>query len=66
METQQSGHALRSGLKVKMEDSAKDGAPERLRCRTIQEEVSQILQKVPCKKNSCSVLSCIGNDVASL
>jgi len=26
--------------------SAKNGAPERLRCRTIQEEVSHILQRV--------------------
>jgi len=40
-ETQQSGHASRSGPKVKNErSSAKDGVPERLTCRTIQEEVS--------------------------
>jgi len=33
METQQSGHASRSGLEVKNgRISAKDGAPERLRC----------------------------------
>jgi len=36
-ETQQSGHAPRSGLEVKNGSSAKDGAPERLRCGTIQE-----------------------------
>jgi len=36
-ETQQSGHAPRSGPEVKNESSsAKDGAPERLGCRTIQ------------------------------
>jgi len=40
-ETQQSSHALRSEPEVKNgRSSAKDGAPERLRCRTIQEEVS--------------------------
>jgi len=38
--TQQSGHAPRSGLKVKNGSSAKDGAPERLRCGTIQKVVS--------------------------
>jgi len=37
--TQQSDHAPRSGPEVK-NGSAKDGAPERLRCETIQEEVS--------------------------
>jgi len=46
-ETQQSGHAPRSGPVVKNERSNdKDGAPERLRCGTIQEEASQILQRV--------------------
>jgi len=30
----------------KWKKCAKDGAPERLRCRTIQKEVSQILQRV--------------------
>jgi len=40
-ETQQSGHAPRPGPEVKNgRNSAKDGAPERLRCGTIQEEVS--------------------------
>jgi len=45
-ETQQSGHAPRSGPEVKIGSSAKDGTLERLRCRTIQEEASQILQRV--------------------
>jgi len=45
-ETQQSGHAPRSRPEVKNGSSAKDGAPERLRCGTIQEEVSEILQRV--------------------
>jgi len=46
-ETQQSGHAPRSGLEVKNgRSSAKDSVPERLRCGTVQEEVSQILQRV--------------------
>jgi len=45
-ETQQSDHAPRSGPEVKNGRScAKDGAPERIGCGTIQEE-SQILQKV--------------------
>jgi len=45
-ETQQSGHAPRSGLEVKIgRSSAKDGAPERLRCGTVKEEVSQVLQR---------------------
>jgi len=45
-ETQSSGHVPRSGPEVKNgRSSAKDGAPERLGCRTIQKEVSQILQK---------------------
>jgi len=40
-ETQQSGHAPRSGAEVKNErNSAKSGVPERLRCGTIQKEVS--------------------------
>jgi len=39
-ETQQSGHASRSGPEVKNGISADDGAPERLGCGTIQEEVS--------------------------
>jgi len=40
-ETQQSGHAPRSGPEVKNGRSrAKDGAPERLRCGTIQKEMS--------------------------
>jgi len=39
------GHAPRSGPEVKNgRSSVKDGTPERLRCRTIQEEVRQILQ----------------------
>jgi len=47
-EIQQSCHDLRFGPEVKNgRSSAKDGAPERLRCRTIKEEVSQILQRVP-------------------
>jgi len=61
-ETKQSGHAPRFGPEVKNESSAKDGAPERLGCGTIQREVSQILQKVHVRrrcKNSPSVLSCI-------
>jgi len=43
--TQQLGQAPRSGSEVKNGSSAKDGAPERLRCRAIQ-EMSQILQRV--------------------
>jgi len=40
-ETQQSGHAPRFEPEVKNgRSSAKDSAPERLRCGTIQEEVS--------------------------
>jgi len=40
-ETQQSGHAPRSGPEVENgRSSAKDGAAERLRCGTIQKEVS--------------------------
>jgi len=40
MQTQQSGHAPRSGSEVKNgRNSIKDGAPERLRCGTIQKEV---------------------------
>jgi len=46
-ETQQPGHAPSSGPEVKNgRSSAKDGVPERLGCRTIQEQVSQILQRV--------------------
>jgi len=46
-ETQQSGHAPRSGPDVKNgRSSAEDGAPERLRCGTVKEEVSHILQRV--------------------
>jgi len=46
-ETQQSGHAPRSGPEVKNGRSgAEDGAPERLGCGTVKEEASQILQKV--------------------
>jgi len=41
------GHVLRSGPEIKNgRSSAKDGAPERLRCGTIKEEVSPILQRV--------------------
>jgi len=44
-ETQQSGHAPRSGTEIKdVRSSVKDGVPERLRCRAIQNEVSWILQ----------------------
>jgi len=47
-ETQHSGHTQRSGPEIKNgRTSAKGGAPERLRCKTIQEEVSQTLQRVP-------------------
>jgi len=46
METQQSGHAPRSGPEVKNGRSVEDGAPERLGCETVKEEVSQILQRV--------------------
>jgi len=45
-ETQQSGHAPRSGPEVKNGSGAEDSAPERLRCGTVKEEVSQILQRV--------------------
>jgi len=46
-ETQQSSHTPRSGPEVKNgRSSAKDGAPEKLGCGTIQEEVSRILQRV--------------------
>jgi len=46
-ETQQSDLALSSGLEVKIGRSgAEDGAPERLGCGTVKEEVSQILQRV--------------------
>jgi len=47
METQQSGHAPRSGPEVKNGRSgAKDGAPERLGCETVKEVMSRILQRV--------------------
>jgi len=47
METQQSGHVPRSGQEVKNgKSSAKDGVPKRLRCGTVKEEVSHILQRV--------------------
>jgi len=63
MKTQQLGHAQRSGPEGKNgRSSVKDGVLERLRCRTIQKEVSYILQmnvRRRCKKNSPSVLSCI-------
>jgi len=46
-ENQQSGHAPRSRLEVKNRRSgAKDGAPERLGCGTVKEEVSQIVKRV--------------------
>jgi len=40
VESQQLGHAPRSGPEVKNGSSAKDGALERLRCGTIQKEVT--------------------------
>jgi len=46
-ETQQSGHASRSGPDAKNgRSSAKDGVPERLGYGTVKEEVSHILQRV--------------------
>jgi len=61
METQQSGHASRSGPEVKNgSSSAKDGAPDRLRCGTIQEEVSQILQRVSAGAARRILPFCIG------
>jgi len=46
MGTKQSGHIQRSGLEAKNGGrSVKDGAPERLRCGTIQ-KVSKILRRV--------------------
>jgi len=46
-EAPQSGHAPRFGPEVKSgRSSAKDNSPERLRCGTIKEEMSQILQRV--------------------
>jgi len=62
-ETQQSCHTPRSGPEVKNRSSAKDGAPERLRYWTIQEEVSQILQRMSAgaaRRITPSVLSCKG------
>jgi len=46
-ETQQSGHAPRSGPEVKNGSGAEDGTPERFGCGIVKEEVNQILQKVP-------------------
>jgi len=47
METQKSSHAPRFGPEVKNgRSSGKDGVPARLGCGTIQEEVSQILQRL--------------------
>jgi len=61
-ETQQSDHAPRSGSEVENgRSSAEDGAPERLGCGTVKEEVSRILQEGVrrcCMKNS-PVFSCI-------
>jgi len=52
-ETQQSGHGPRSGPKVKNgRSSAKDGAPERLRCGTVKEEASHILQRMSARTAS--------------
>jgi len=46
-ETQESGHAPRSGPEHKNGRSgAEDGTPERLGCGTVKEEVSHILQRV--------------------
>jgi len=46
-ETQQLGHAPRSGPEVKNgRSSAEDGMLERLGCGTVKEEESQILQRV--------------------
>jgi len=45
VETQQSGHTERSEPEIK-NGGAKDGALEKLRCRTIQKEVSYISQMV--------------------
>jgi len=61
-ETQQSGHAPRPGPEVKNESGAEDGAPERLECGTVKEELSQVLQSVRrrCMKNSPSILSFMG------
>jgi len=45
--TETLGHAPRSGPEIKNgRSSAKDGAPERLRCGTVKEVVSHILQRV--------------------
>jgi len=52
----------KSGPEVKnRRNNAEDGMPERLRCGTVKEELSQILQRVSAgsTKNS-PVLSCIG------
>jgi len=62
-QTHRSGHATRSGPVIKNgRSSAKDGALERLRCETIQKEVSWILQFMSAgaaRTNSPSILSCI-------
>jgi len=62
-DTQKSGHATNSGPEVKnRRSSAKDGALKRLRCGTIQKELSldpaECVRR-RCKKNSLSALSCI-------
>jgi len=45
LETQQLGHAPRSESEIKnVKSSTKDGAPEWLRCGTIQKEVNWIVQ----------------------
>jgi len=64
MQTQQSSHAPRSGPEVKnVRSNAKDGAPERVRCRTISEvgelNPTEVVRRCY-KKNSPFVLSCIG------
>jgi len=46
-EAQQSDHAPRSGPEINnRRNSAKNGTPERLRCRTIQKEVSYVADDV--------------------
>jgi len=61
---QQSGNAPRSGPDVKnRRSSTKNGTPERLICGTIQEEnpAEDVCRR--CKKNSPSILSCIGKKI---
>jgi len=64
MEIQQLGHAPRSRPEVKIgRSSAKNGALERLRYGTIQEEVNQILHRVSAgtaRRILSSVLPCVG------